>query len=103
MQRSSLRPNLPKIEFSWWCGTLSCTITILISKLTTLQKIEAPCYVIHTIPSFETRKDACGTNIERDDRIFYHLCGKNATKLDENHWAYVDRHGEVCSISIVPA
>ena len=27
MQRSSLRPNLPKIEFSWWCGTLSCTIT----------------------------------------------------------------------------
>lgn len=26
---------MPKIEFSWWCGTLSCAITILISKLTT--------------------------------------------------------------------
>lgn len=26
---------MQKIEFSWWCGTLSCTATNLISKLTT--------------------------------------------------------------------
>ena len=26
---------MPKIEFSWWCGTLSCATTALISKLTT--------------------------------------------------------------------
>lgn len=65
--------------------------------------IAAPCYVVHCIPSFETRKDVCTNNIERDDRLFYHLCGKNATKLDANHWAYVDKHGEVCSVSVVPA
>lgn len=65
--------------------------------------IEAPCYVVHCIPSFETRRYACKNNIERDDKLFYHLFGKNATKLDANHWAYVDKHGEVCSIRVVSA
>lgn len=67
-----------------------------------MERIDAPCYVVHCIPSFETKKCACGTNIERDDRIFYYCVGHDVTQLDENHWAYVDRHGEVCSISILP-
>ena len=58
--------------------------------------------MVHCIPSFETRRDVYGTNIERDDRLFYHLINKNATKLDDNHWAYVDKNGEVCSVSVVP-
>lgn len=64
--------------------------------------LNAPCYVVHHIPSFETQKIACDTNIERDDRLFYYLAGKKATKIDDNHWAYIDRNNEVCSISVIP-
>ena len=64
--------------------------------------LNAPCYVVHCIPSIETRKDACTNNVERDNRIFYRLIGKNATQLDDNHWAYIDRDGEVCSVSVLP-
>lgn len=67
-----------------------------------MKKLDAPCYVVHHIPSFETKKIACGTNVERDDRLFYCVVGRNAKRLDDNHWAYVDKDGEVCSVSIVP-
>ena len=68
----------------------------------TMAVLNAPCYVVHHIPSFETKKIVCGTNIERDDRLLYYLAGKKATKIDDNHWAYINRNNEVCSISVIP-
>lgn len=81
---------------------LQLTLLQFFQTITTMKQIDAPCYVVHCIPSFETKRYACPDNITRDNILFYQLFGKNAKKLDANHWAYVDEHGEVCSISILP-
>lgn len=66
-----------------------------------MARITPPCYVIINDPDAGISKILCEDDINLDDRLYYYLIGRDAKKLDDNHWAYLNRLENVCSVSII--